>query len=345
MKQKKFDRRNLKASKSLNRFDLSNREILSAPFGMLVPCAYRHLVGGSKIRIELEHQLRCNMLNAPAFSRIRQHFDYFFVPYSQIWKRYDNLKTQQSNLNSALFSQQNKTIPTGIPYFTGQDIHEILYDYENESPDDINGYNSALGTRRLLDLLGYGNIPLSGIWHDVPYLNDQIRLNPFALCAYQKIYYDYYRNDKYEDNDPLAYNVDDFGNSDEIDVPRLRKLSLIHYRWRRKDYFTQVTPDVLPTSVQFGRNGLSSSLLVQGYDSLHTDGDALHQFSSPGNGLFNSDILSGNPATAPDARDTFVESNTYGSNVRFTSNVNNANTIQTLQQSVTQHTFSLIIFV
>ena len=39
-------------------------------------------------------------------------------------------------------------------------------------------------------------------------------VNPFRFLAYQKIYFDHYRNPLYELNDPTAYNVDSsFGNS------------------------------------------------------------------------------------------------------------------------------------
>lgn len=350
MKQKQFDKRNLKASASLNRFDLSNRTILSAPFGMLVPCMVRHLVGKSKVRIELEHQIRVNALNAPAFSRIRQHFDYFFVPYSQLYRYYDNFKTQQSNYNSSLFQNQDIEIPYSLPYFTGQDMREmIVQDPQQSQIDDLLGYDIRYGHRRLFDLLRYGNIPLSGYIGEFPYLNSSIRLNPFAALAYQKIYYDYFRNDKYEENDSQAYNIDDYTDGVEIDIPRLRKIFQIRYRWRRKDYFTSVTPDVLPSSTQFGRKGFSSTLKVLGKDGIITDGK-FSQFSSPGFVPIDTEIVQGGVQKNPNSFDNLdlsnLQSNTIGSNLKFTSNTQgySSNTVQglssdisQLKQSVAQH--------
>lgn len=353
MKQKQFDKRNQKASASLNRFDLSNRTILSAPFGMLVPCMVRHLVGKSKVRIELEHQIRVNALNAPAFSRIRQHFDYFFVPYSQLYRYYDNFKTQQSNYNSSLFQNQDIDIPNSLPYFDGQDMAEMVeQDPQQPQIDDLLGYDIRYGHRRLFDLLRYGNIPLSGFLGDFPYLNSSIRLNPFAALAYQKIYYDYYRNDKYEENDSQAYNIDDFGAGVHIDVARLRKIFQIRYRWRRKDYFTQVTPDVLPSNGAFGRSGFSSQIKVLGSDGIQVD-SLFSQFSLPGATPYDTSVeIAGAQALLKRPEDIdeqdmgLLRSNTLGSNSRFTSNVAKIGgssvqalntSLSNIKQSVPQH--------
>ena len=350
MKQKQFDKRNLKASASLNRFDLSNRTILSAPFGMLVPCMVRHLVGKSKVRIELEHQIRVNALNAPAFSRIRQHFDYFFVPYSQLYRYYDNFKTQQSNYNSSLFQNQDIEIPLSLPFFDGQDMSTLANPNAEDKGDDLLGYNLAYGHRRLFDLLRYGNLPSSGYIGSFPYLNPSIRLNPFAGLAYQKIYYDYYRNDKYEDNDSQAYNIDDCPDGSHIDLERLRKIFQIRYRWRRKDYFTQVTPDVLPSSNLFGFKGFQDSLKIQGFESIDNN-EFWRQFSLPGSRPYDTTInevssLNKHPEDVDNLDLNTLRSNTVGSGVRFSSNTPKqggnsiaylSQTVTNLQQQVSQH--------
>lgn len=343
MKQKQFDKRNLKASKSLNRFDLSNRTILTAAFGALLPCMVRHVIGGSKVRLELEHQIRVNALKSPAFSRMRQHFDYFFVPYSQLYRFYDNFKTQQSNYNSALFEGQNNKTPTSLPFFTGQDMSDMLADWGTDQQiDDVNGFDIRYGHRRLFDLLRYGNIPMEGMLQDYPYLNDNIRLNPFAALAYQKIYYDYYRNDKYEDNDSEAYNIDDIKNGVQIHVDRLRKIFQLRYRWRRKDYFTQVTPDVLPLSNAFGRAGMSNNLVVQGADEINASDAAWSQFSLPVQSPLSSKfpVTNGvvNPDDHGDGEDLLTQ--TAGANVRMSTNVSEFNTLANIPRitnSVSQH--------
>ena len=65
-------------------------------------------------------------------------------------------------------------------------------------------------------------------------------VNPFRFLAYQKIYFDHYRNPLYELNDPTSYNVDSkFGNSSfSLDT----SMNVLRYRNWNKDYFTSLSP-------------------------------------------------------------------------------------------------------
>lgn len=120
-------------------------------------------------------------------------------------------------------------------------------------------------------MLGYCNLTSLAL-NDMQELNrlgwndNQTRLNLFPLLCYQKVYYDYFRNPKYEDNDVEAYNIDDMpsglviNNVDDVASSRMRKLFAIHYRWQKKDYFTQTQPQVLPVSDDIGYNNLPSTI-------------------------------------------------------------------------------------
>ena len=66
-----------------------------------------------------------------------------------------------------------------------------------------------------------------------------LTVNPFRFLAYQKVYFDYYRNPLYELNNPSAYNVDsDFGA--HYDLTEVS--STLRYRNWNKDYFTSLSP-------------------------------------------------------------------------------------------------------
>ena len=68
---------------------------------------------------------------------------------------------------------------------------------------------------------------------------DSFTVNPFRFLAYQKVYFDHYRNPLYELNDPSAYNVDSyFGAPFDLDEVS----STLRYRNWNKDYFTSLSP-------------------------------------------------------------------------------------------------------
>ena len=65
-------------------------------------------------------------------------------------------------------------------------------------------------------------------------------VNPFRFLAYQKIYFDHYRNPLYELNDPASYNVDvSFGNPS---FKLASSMNVLRYRNWNKDYFTSLSP-------------------------------------------------------------------------------------------------------
>ena len=90
---------------------------------------------------------------------------------------------------------------------------------------------------RLFDMLCYGlNLSNYQKFVTVP---DSFNVNPFRFLAYQKVYFDHYRNPLYELNDPSAYNVDSgFGAPYDLTVVS----STLRYRNWNKDYFTSLSP-------------------------------------------------------------------------------------------------------
>lgn len=244
---------------SENIFDRSYRSIATSSLGILTPIMVQDVIAGSKVQIGVECQTRTRPFLVPAFTRIREHFDYFFVPYNQIWRFYDNFKTRQSNYYSQLMNQKaNQNVPLSLPYFTGGQLSGVINAMSDTQNFDIAGYDLGDGIRRIADMLGYGyqDNTTDSRMPNVPF-------NFFRAAAYQKIYQDYYRNDKYE-----AYHVADFNYDDmapghaftSSEVERLAKLFQPHYRWKKKDYFTQATPDTLPASSLPGFFGFVTSI-------------------------------------------------------------------------------------
>lgn len=85
---------------------------------------------------------------------------------------------------------------------------------------------------------------------------NDMRVNPFRLLAYQKIYSDFYKRDDYESTNARHFNIDDlagvegetiFGETStaRFNADRLLNMMKLRYRWQPKDYFTGVVPSEL----------------------------------------------------------------------------------------------------
>lgn len=280
-----------------NSFDWTHRRMFTALHGQLTPAVVMDLKTGDYVELQnLLHTRTQPVLNNP-FVRLREHLDYFFVPYSQLWKAFDNFITQQSNYDDVnLQSTLLNKVPQTIPYFTKAAISDMIHEYkmggtitnDSETTAKVGLHRVCLGTdvHRLASYLGYFAIPNE--YFEVFGSDDgdtdefafyamkfvpNLKFNPFRLAAYQKIYFDYYRNDKYEACDSEAYNFNDIpcnggsGLTGLIPASRVKKLFMMRYRWRNKDYFMASTPNILPTGTFIGFEGIAQWLKTFSLDT------------------------------------------------------------------------------
>lgn len=258
----------LKAQNSRNGFDVGYQNQFTAPFGAILPCGYWRVNPGDTVRLANESQVICDALVRPAFMRLKEHIDYYFVPFTQIWMPFDNFVTgQDAYFSSAVENCQSisSKVPNEVPTFDGNFLQEEIADLDSHQVLDELGYDILPGVIRNLDMMGYCNL-WSFYFHnnlDLPSLADLQslpKMNFFRACAYQKVYYDYFRNDLYESNKVDRYNIDDLtgGTIGAMPSVRVRDMLRLRYRWAKKDYFTQVRPDVLANPNVLGFSGLSS---------------------------------------------------------------------------------------
>lgn len=288
-----FDVPRLRAQQSRNAFDRSSKRVFSAPYGMILPCFVARVSPNDFIELSPENQIICEPLVKPAFMRLKEHFDYFFVPFSQLYTPFENMVTAQDNFwSSAISSVAENKVPNQVPLFDA-DFLAAQLNYMSRTAD-VHNYNNIYGSLRLLDLLGYGNYygrvsQLSSSPSDACVNNEHIpNMNFFNLLAYQKIYYDYFRNTKYERNVTSAFNIDFLPPNDILTPLRAgedwRSVFEVHYRWLKKDYFMSVQPNVLPDSSQIGYSGL---------DNIYSSKSV--NFQVPGIGTPASSPLQGDP--------------------------------------------------
>lgn len=262
----------LRSQNSRNGFDVSYQNQFTVPFGMLLPCFFQRVNPDDKIKLSNETQTICDGLVKPAFMRLREHLDYYFIPAEQLWMPFDNFITGQNSYISSLIGGNNDfAVPESVPTMTSNFIYGNLSEMMGTEKNDDLGFPMVDGAARLLDMLGYFNLTkfqlddFAGM--GAAFNGTNQKFNLFPLLCYQKVYYDYFRNPKYEDNDTYAYNIDSLMRGqvlstvgEGISSQHSIKWFKIHYRWQKKDYFTQTQPNVLPDSSQIGYDNLSSTI-------------------------------------------------------------------------------------
>lgn len=202
---------------SRNGFDLSFKKNFTAKAGELLPVMVKEVLPGDTFKINLKAFTRTQPVNTAAFARIREYYDFFFVPYDLLWNKSNTVLTQMYDNPQHAVSinpTQNFVLNGEMPFTTSSSVSKYLYDLNNGSiysnyKSNYFGYSRASGSVKLLEYLGYGNFEtyLADSWSAAPLMAD-LNLNLFGLLAYQKIYSDFYRDSQWERISPSTFNVD-----------------------------------------------------------------------------------------------------------------------------------------
>ena len=82
-----MDMKSVRNNVSRNGFDLSTKRNFTAKCGELLPVMCKEVIPGDKVKIDLSAFTRTMPVNTAAFARIREYYDFFFVPFSHLWNR------------------------------------------------------------------------------------------------------------------------------------------------------------------------------------------------------------------------------------------------------------------
>lgn len=255
---------------SRNGFDLSFKKNFTAKAGELLPVMVKEVLPGDTFKINLKAFTRTQPVNTAAFARIKEYYDFFFVPYYLLWNKSNTVLTQMYDNPQHAVSinpTQNFVLNGEMPFTTTSSISKYLYDLNNGSAysdykSNYFGYSRASGSVKLLEYLGYGNFEtyLADSWSSAPLMAD-LNLNLFGLLAYQKIYSDFYRDSQWERISPSTFNVDylDGSNmlfsqfSDNADFCQGYNFFDLRYCNWQKDLFHGVLPHQ-----QYGETAVAS---------------------------------------------------------------------------------------
>lgn len=264
----------VKISTSRSGFDMSQKVLFSAKAGELLPVFCQEMLPSNKKRISLQSFARTRPVNTAAYTRLREYYDFYFVPYSQLWKQWKMFAIQMED-NSIYASSitQHQSISEMHPYFTVKQVADYIGNQSQSRTYNILGFDRSALTVKLLQYLGYGDFSefRKHSYDDSDSYSDNasmynVPLNPFPLLAYQKIYQDKYRNTQWEKSAPWTYNLDYITGSGDCQIPvqsiglsanSPTMFDLQYVNWN-KDYYMGLLPSsqygdeaVVPINIQY----------------------------------------------------------------------------------------------
>lgn len=206
-----------------SKFDLSYHYQSSCQFGTLVPFMVKECVPGDTFNVSTQSFVRLAPMISPIFGHVSVKQEYFFVPMRLLWKGFSDAIT------GGVDGLANAEFPT----LKGSNL---------SIGSALEGYRGSL--------LDYMGIPER--------VNDSVNVNVLPFVAYQKIFYDWYVNQNFEEKstDDTFNDTCYLNNLSEVISKRVNYLK-IRQRNLRRDYFTaslpwlqrgaQVTLDFNPT--------------------------------------------------------------------------------------------------
>lgn len=252
-----------------NAFDLSQKHLFTATAGQLLPIMTIDVMPHDHIEIQATDFMRTLPMNSAAFMSMRGVYEFFFVPYSQLYHPFDQMITGMKDFNSSYFVNKDNTSQK-IPSFNLTTLVDNLiskeYTYKkavdseghynaellDDADKDMFGYPRVYQQYKLLDMLGYGKYHTKNT-----YTNNAITAlikrgmpvasNPFRILAYNKIYQDYYMNTTYEARDVSMFNIDKYFENENEEIPLSKLMSMLDMKYRNAqlDYFTNLRPSPL----------------------------------------------------------------------------------------------------
>lgn len=191
-------------------FDLSSRVCFTGKVGEMIPIKHWDLLPGDTFKIDGKSFMRTLPVQKATFGRVREYYDFYFVPYNLLWDKFESWIVQTKNAYHAKSNLAAADNFSTSPYFTDADIvgaystmgskeSQAYLDYWHTGSDKAKYAQGDMS--KLLVYLGY---PITM----APVGVKDVALNPFPLLAYHKIYQDYFRFSQWEDAAPWTYNLD-----------------------------------------------------------------------------------------------------------------------------------------
>lgn len=244
-------------------FDLSSKVAFSAKSGELLPIKWYFTMPGDKFTLKRQHFTRTQPVNTSAYTRIREYYDWFWVPLHLLWRNAPEVISQmQSNVQHAGSQTSALSLGNYLPTITSAQLSSVFASMANRV--NYFGFKRSHLAYKLIHYLRYGNVNNSSDSNfstTVPYGQQNysqkyrfnLNMSIFPLLAYKKFCQDYFRYSQWQDSSPYLWNIDYYtGTSQQLftTIPgngdsywsHNTMFDLEYCNWN-KDIFMGVLPD------------------------------------------------------------------------------------------------------
>lgn len=208
-------------------FDLSSKVAFSAKSGELLPIKWYFTMPGDKFTLKRQHFTRTQPVNTSAYTRIREYYDWFWVPLHLLWRNAPEIISQmQSNLQHANSQTSALSLGNYLPTITSSQLSSVFANMANKT--NYFGFKRSHLAYKLVHYLRYGNVNNSADSNfstTVPYGTEgysqkyrfNLNMSIFPLLAYKKFCQDYFRYSQWQDSSPYLWNIDYYtGTSQQL---------------------------------------------------------------------------------------------------------------------------------
>lgn len=248
-------------------FDLSSKVAFSAKSGELLPIKWYFTMPGDKFTLKRQHFTRTQPVNTSAYTRIREYYDWFWVPLHLLWRNAPEVISQmQSNVQHAGSQTSALTLGNCLPTITLSQLSDVFSCLSGKN--NYFGFSRADLSYKLMQYLRFGNannstshnygtsVPFNTAGYSQKY-RFNLHVSIFPLLAYKKFCQDYFRYSQWQDSSPYLWNIDYYTGTSQALFSSIPAASdsywkgntlfdLEYCNWN-KDMFMGVLPDT-----QFG---------------------------------------------------------------------------------------------
>lgn len=211
-----FSLKNIRNHPRRSAFDLSSKVAFSAKTGELLPVKWYFTMPGDKFTLKRQHFTRTQPVNTSAYTRIREYYDWFWVPLHLLWRNAPEVISQmQSNVQHAGSQTSALALGNYLPTISNAELKSCFSNLKGKK--NYFGFDRSDLSYKLLQYLRYGNcsggneIFGTSVKFSTSYSQDfrfNLNLSIFPLLAYKKFCQDYFRYSQWQDSSPYLWNID-----------------------------------------------------------------------------------------------------------------------------------------